>query len=195
MYKSQHEIIQKGGLPKPTQFINRRVMCGACSYKCCISTALSVECSESEQKSLNLPKSFMTGARCPCLGDHGCSHGENRPVLCKMSPLCVKESKDPKKPPSLIISHWFILNCPASTDYVFMGQDADGKYLYERKEVSGAKRNNSRQTLTLEKPIEDMFPRAIDACSEAVDILYGPGTAKHLDSVLNDKPEGFGFDK
>lgn len=177
--------------PKPTKFIERRIMCGACNFKCCNGKSLNVECTPEEAKTLGLPVLFAQEGRCRCLTDAGCAHGEDRPVFCKLFPLQIKPANKPTGSPSLIVSYWSILNCPVTTDYVFE-HEADGKYHYRRKDVGGAKRNNSPEVLVLDQPIEKEFPEAVQANGEAVDALYGEGTAANLKNKLNGPP-GFGF--
>ncbi len=176
--------------PKPTKYLHRQVLCGLCNFKCCRSKGLSVECTKIEAKKLDLPIIFQQDGHCRCLTPTGCKHGENRPVFCKLFPLQVLPPRG-QQPPSLVVSHWSILNCPAATDYIFDGV-VGGKYTYHRKKVSGAKKNNSQETLELDEPLSD-FPAVLDFCGEAVDELYGEGTVAKLKDALN--PPSFGLVK
>lgn len=177
--------------PRASQYLTRRVMCGACNFKCCNGKSLNVECTEEETKRLSLPVLFPQNGRCPELTDTGCKHGKARPAFCKLFPLQIKPASRRNTPPILVVASWSILNCPVTTDYELeIGEG--GQYVYQRRKVSRIKKNNSKQTLELDRPIEEAFPDVLESCGEAIEIFYGPGAVDRLRQVLK-PPKGFGL--
>ena len=176
-------------IPKPTKFLQLRVMCGACRYKCCNSPSFVVQCTTEEQKRLDLPEEFPQQGSCPCLTDTGCAHGDGRPLFCKFFPLQIHTVK---QEPSLVIMHWCILHCPAPNDYILTGTK-NGKYTYSIKDgVSRGKAKNVQPILILDKPLEEAFPNVLDSCGYALDALYGYGVTEIIKKRMA-KPVGFGL--
>ena len=156
--------------PRSTRHLKHKVMCGLCRFKCCLSPALEVETTEKESVELGLPRRFPIGGHCRCLGEGGCTLGERRPVLCKLAPLQVKDGK-------LMVSHWFVLNCPSHTDFE-LERVEDGKYYYRRKDtISHPRRANCQEHVVLNYPIEE-FPNALKMNIAAVEELYGKEMAE-----------------
>lgn len=171
MYTTGH--IDPARPANATRFLNMRVLCGQCGFKCCNSPSLAVECTPQEAADLNLPILFQQEGHCRCLGAAGCVHGARRPVFCKLFPLQVDKNNN------LIVSHWAILNCPTAADYVLREQRG-GKYYYTRKPgINRAKENNSHAELVLDAPL-DTWPNALELCGEAVEEFY---TSNGLDRI------------
>lgn len=175
--------------PKPTRFLNIRVLCGLCRWRCCNSPSLGVELTPEESKRMELPIAFPIAGRCRCLGDAGCSWGAGRPVLCKLFPAQIKPDGN------LVCAHWNILNCPTDRDYTFVGMK-DGRYVYARTSKSGPKANNSAEGLSLDKPLTD-YPTVMQAARPALVELYGEDAVCEIERqlrILNDEePVGFGL--
>lgn len=159
--------IDKSKPPGETKFLTRQVLCGSCQFKCCNSPSLGVECTQAESEALSLPILFQQEGHCRCLTDDGCTHGEQRPVYCRLFPLQISPTN------KVVVAHWALLNCPTPKHYEFTHHDDDGYHYAAAEGVRGPVSTNLRETITLDHPIED-HPTVEVLGLPALRELYGP---------------------
>lgn len=190
-------LIDRNNPPMATRGLNRQVLCGLCAFKCCQASTFNVRLTEAESKKLDLPILFQIDkGGCRCLTETGCSHGEDRPVLCKTHPMEFDFKKNKIK-----LSFWSLVHCPSPKDFEFVGM-SDGKYEYKRKElVRGFKKSNIQERVLLDHPIEE-FPNMLEFNVQGLVELYGEEAVEKIRESLRklnepeEKPEPipYGFD-
>jgi len=157
--------------PRKSKFLQMKILCGHCNFKCCNSPSLEVETTPEEAEQHNLPERFPIAGKCRCLGETGCTL-PTRPVFCRFFPLQLKGDM-------AVVSHWAVLNCPTAKDYTFCHRDQDGKYVHQRNKVGRNKQTNSPDVLVTDAPLEE-FPNVVEMNATAVKELWGEQAFEEL---------------